>query len=26
MGLFVESDRREVVLRTRTQCELAEIG
>jgi CRP/FNR family transcriptional regulator, cyclic AMP receptor protein len=26
MGLFVESDRREVILRTRTQCELAEIG
>ncbi len=26
MGLFIESDRREVILRTRTQCELAEIG
>ncbi|MFT3761104.1 MAG: cAMP-activated global transcriptional regulator CRP [Pseudoxanthomonas sp.] len=26
MGLFVESDRREVILRTRTQCELAEVG
>lgn len=26
MGLFIESDRREVVLRTRTQCELAEIS
>ncbi len=26
MGLFVESDRREVILRTRTQCELAEIS
>ncbi|KAF1708933.1 cAMP-activated global transcriptional regulator CRP [Pseudoxanthomonas kalamensis DSM 18571] len=26
MGLFIESDRREVTLRTRTQCELAEIG
>ena len=26
MGLFIESDRREVILRTRTQCELAEIS
>lgn len=26
MGLFVESSRREVILRTRTQCELAEIS
>ena len=26
MGLFIESDVREVILRTRTQCELAEIG
>lgn len=26
MGLFIESDRREVILRTRTPCELAEIG
>ena len=26
MGLFVESDRREVILRTRTPCELAEIS
>ena len=26
MGLFVESDKREVILRTRTQCELAEIS
>ncbi|HEL4859760.1 cAMP-activated global transcriptional regulator CRP [Stenotrophomonas maltophilia] len=26
MGLFVESDRREVILRTRTACELAEIS
>ncbi|MFT4257223.1 MAG: cAMP-activated global transcriptional regulator CRP [Pseudoxanthomonas sp.] len=26
MGLFVESDKREVILRTRTQCELAEVG
>ncbi|HZF98587.1 MAG TPA: cAMP-activated global transcriptional regulator CRP [Pseudoxanthomonas sp.] len=26
MGLFIESDKREVILRTRTQCELAEIG
>lgn len=26
MGLFVESDRREVILRTRTSCELAEIS
>lgn len=26
MGLFVESNRREVILRTRTQCELAEVG
>ena len=26
MGLFIESDTREVVLRTRTQCELAEIS
>lgn len=26
MGLFIESDRREVTLRTRTACELAEIG
>ena len=26
MGLFVESDRRGVALRTRTACELAEIG
>ena len=26
MGLFIESDRREVILRTRTQCELAEVG
>ena len=26
LGLFVESERREVVLRTRTPCELAEIG
>ncbi len=26
LGLFVESDQREVILRTRTPCELAEIG
>ncbi len=26
MGLFVESERREVILRTRTACELAEIS
>lgn len=26
MGLFIESEQREVVLRTRTQCELAEIS
>jgi len=26
MGLFIESDRREVILRTRVQCELAEIS
>ncbi|GAB2492793.1 cAMP-activated global transcriptional regulator CRP [Pseudoxanthomonas sangjuensis] len=26
MGLFIESDKREVILRTRTQCELAEVG
>ena len=26
MGLFIETDRREVQLRTRTECELAEIG
>lgn len=26
MGLFIESDTREVVLRTRSQCELAEIS
>ncbi|HJR73836.1 MAG TPA: cAMP-activated global transcriptional regulator CRP [Luteimonas sp.] len=26
MGLFIESDQREVMLRTRTQCELAEIS
>ncbi len=26
MGLFVEAERRDVVLRTRTPCELAEIG
>ena len=26
MGLFIESDRREVILRTRTRCELAEIS
>lgn len=26
MGLFVASERREVILRTRTTCELAEIG
>ena len=26
MGLFVESDRREVILRTRSACELAEIS
>ncbi len=26
MGLFIESDRREVMLRTRVSCELAEIG
>jgi len=26
MGLFIESDKREVILRTRTPCELAEIG
>jgi CRP/FNR family cyclic AMP-dependent transcriptional regulator len=26
MGLFIESDKREVILRTRTQCELAEIS
>ena len=26
MGLYIESDRREVILRTRTQCELAEIS
>lgn len=26
MGLFIESDQRVVILRTRTQCELAEIG
>ena len=26
LGLFVESEHREVVLRTRTACELAEIG
>ncbi len=26
LGLFIESDRREVILRTRTACELAEIG
>lgn len=26
MGLFIESDNREVILRTRTQCELAEIS
>ena len=26
MGLFIESDKREVTLRTRTACELAEIG
>ena len=26
MGLFIESDRREVILRTRVPCELAEIG
>ncbi len=26
MGLFIESDRREVILRTRTQCELAEVS
>jgi CRP/FNR family transcriptional regulator, cyclic AMP receptor protein len=26
MGLFIESDRREVILRTRSQCELGEIS
>ncbi len=26
MGLFIESDTREVILRTRTQCELAEVS
>jgi CRP/FNR family cyclic AMP-dependent transcriptional regulator len=26
MGLFIESDKREVILRTRTQCELGEIS
>ena len=26
LGLFIESDRREVILRTRTACEMAEIG
>lgn len=26
LGLFIESDHREVILRTRTACELAEIG
>lgn len=26
LGLFVENDRREVILRTRSACELAEIG
>ncbi len=26
LGLFVENDRREVILRTRTVCDLAEIG
>ena len=26
LGLFIESDRREVILRTRTACELAELG
>lgn len=26
MGLFIESDVREVILRTRTQCELAEVS
>jgi len=26
MGLFIESEQREVILRTRTQCELAEIS
>lgn len=26
MGLFIETDQREVMLRTRTQCELAEIS
>lgn len=26
MGLFIESDAREVILRTRTQCELAEVS
>ena len=26
MGLFIESDKREVILRTRTPCELAEIS
>ena len=26
MGLFIETDRREVQLRTRSECELAEIG
>ncbi len=26
MGLFIESDQREVILRTRTPCELAEIS
>ncbi len=26
MGLFIQSDTRAVILRTRTQCELAEIG
>ena len=26
MGLFIETDAREVILRTRTPCELAEIG
>jgi CRP/FNR family cyclic AMP-dependent transcriptional regulator len=26
MGLFIESDRREVILRTRTPCELGEIS
>ncbi|MFX7613000.1 hypothetical protein ABTJ49_21175, partial [Acinetobacter baumannii] len=26
LGLFIESDQREVILRTRSACELAEIG